>query len=420
MGATTSSDTVAGQTASATPPPLPRWELVCIIAGLMALNALAIDIMLPALSAMDEAFQLTDDNQRQQVIVLYVMGLGLSQLFYGPLTDRYGRKPVLGIALVIYISAGILCSVTPAFESLLAARFIQGASAGATRVVAAAVVRDFYSGRRMAEFMSLVMMIFMIAPILAPSIGQGVLMVFGEWRSTFWALVVFAVVFGTWAMVRLPETLKPENRRPLNPQGVFDTYKFVFTNRQAVGYMAASSLVFASLFSYISSAEQIYIDVYKVGDTFPLWFAGVAACMAVSNLTNSRIVNRFGMRKLSHTALIIMVALNLLHAGMALAGLETFVSFYVLMMASFLMMGFVGPNFSATAMEPLGRLAGTASALYGFGTTFGSGSVGGYIASTFNGSTTPVFVGNAVSVCCALLIVLYTERGRLFKSGGTV
>ena len=300
------------------------------------------------------------------------------------------------------------------------ARFIQGASAGATRVVATTIIRDFYSGRRMAEIMSVVMLIFAAAPILAPSIGLGVLSLFGNWHSVFLALAIYAFIVAVWSMVRLPETLKPENRTALRPDTIFKSYKSVFTNRISIGYMLASAFIFANLFSYIAASEQIYSDVFGIGASFPFWFAGVAGCMAISNLTNSKLVRSVGMRRLSHTALLVMLIANILHALLSISGHETFVSFYILMVISFLAMGFVGANFNATAMEPLGRIAGTGSALYGFTTTFGSGVIGGWIASFYDGTTGPLFVGNALALGAAFSIICLTERGRLFSSSQSV
>lgn len=401
-------------------PPLPVWELVCIVAGLMALNALAIDIMLPALADMQGHFEFPNDNDRQKVVVFYVIGLGLSQLFYGPLVDRFGRKPVLGAALAVYLLAAAACLIVPEFGMLVFARFVQGASAGATRVVAAAVVRDFYAGWRMAEIMSLVMLIFMAAPILAPSVGQGVMAVFGDWQAIFWALLIYGVAIGVWAMVRLPETLKPEDRRRLDPLSIFQSYETVFTTRVAVGYMLASACVFSTLFSYISASQQIYAEVFGVVESFPLWFAGIAAAMGASNLANSRLVRRIGMRPLSHGALAVLVVVNIAHAVISVAGWESFPVFYALMIMSFGMIGFIGPNFSASAMEPLGRLAGTAAALYGFATTFGSGALGGLIASGFDGTTAPLFIGDAIAVSAAFVIVYITEQGRMFRASSGV
>lgn len=396
-------------------PPLPVWEFIGIVAGLMALNALAIDIMLPALPQMQLDFQFTDDNHRQRVVTFYVMGLGLSQIFYGPLMDRFGRKPILGVALFVYVAAGIACLIAPEFETLLLARAIQGASAGATRVVAGAVVRDFYAGRRMAQIMSTVMMIFMIAPIIAPSLGMGLLIAFDDWQAVFWGLIVYGVVIGGWAMIRLPETLDPKHRRPLNLPSTLSAYGEVLSTRVAAGYMIASAGVFSTLFSYVASSEQLFSEVYGLTDSFPLWFAGVAACMGVSNLMNSRLVMRFGMRRLSHSALIFLLCVNVVHAILAASGMASFMVFYTLMMLSFLMIGFIGPNFTATAMEPMGHMIGIASALYGCMTTLGSGYFGGVIADQFNGNTSSVFIGNSIAVLVSLIAVFVAERGRLFE-----
>ncbi len=397
--------------------PISKWELVFIISGMMALNALAIDIMLPALPQMQAAFGFEDNNQRQLVVVWYVMGLGISQVFYGPLIDRFGRKPVLRVAVGMYVLAGIACAITPTYGALLFARAIQGAAAGATRVVIQAVVRDFYSGRAMAEIMSLAMMIFMAAPILAPGIGQLVMLVFGGWKVVFWSLVVYGAVVGGWTLLRLPETMSNGERPAFNPKEIMHSYKSVLSVREFTGYSLASAFVFASLFSYIASSEQLFHEVFHTGDMFPLWFAGVAACMAVSNFTNSRLVRQLGMRRLSHAALIGMLAVNALHALIAPTEMYSFGVFYVLMMGSFLCLGFIGSNFSAIAMEPMQKLTGTASAIYGTLTTFLAGFLGAIVAGGYNGNASPIFLGNTICLACAFGLVLFTERGKLFHSG---
>lgn len=383
----------------------------------MALNATAVDIMLPALGDIQDTFQFEDDNQRQKMVILYLMGMGLSQVFYGPLIDRFGRKPILVISLLVYSLASVACIMATQYEDLLIARVIQGCAAGATRVVAAATARDTYSGRAMAEIMSIVMLIFMAAPILAPSLGHGILVLFDDWRAIFWALVALSTVMLVWSFIRLPETLAPENRTQLNPAKIFKSYKIVCTNRLAIGYSIASALVFGTLFSYISSSEQIFSELFGKEETFALWFAGIAAGMAVSNLLNARLVKKMGMRFLSHWALVFMVGVNIIHFFVAASGNESFVLFYVLMIASFICIGFIGPNFSATAMEPLGHVAGTASALYGFATTFLAAFIGGIVASGFDGTLAPIFLGNSICVIAGLCVIYFTEKGKLFKAG---
>ncbi len=268
----------------------------------------------------------------------------------------------------------------------------------------------------MAKVMSLVMIVFMVAPIVAPSIGQLLLFV-TDWKGIFWALVVFGGLMFVWVLFRLPETLPVERRAPLNAPSILRNYWTVLTTREAVGYMAASGLLFASLMSYISSSEQLYHEVYDTGALFPLWFAGAAVAMAVSNLINSRFVERFGMRRMSHGAMLVFVATNGVHAFLASQGPVPFELFYTLVLIAFFAMGFQGPNYNAIAMEPLGRIAGSGAALIGFSTSFVAAMIGGLIAHQFDGTLAPIFIGNFAFAFLAVIIVLITERGKLFRSG---
>lgn len=420
---------------SATAPPirrLPLAEFVAMTAMLMALNALAIDIMLPALPDMAVSFGLTPalehpvqcpaaletgSNDQQLIIVSYMLGFGVSQLFYGPLTDRFGRRPVLFISLACYTLAAILCVFAPTFELLIAARVFMGASAGGSRVIAVSAARDLYVGRQMAKVMSLVMIVFMTAPILAPFIGQLMLNSGMTWHGIFWALAGFGVAMFVWVLVRLPETLPQERRVPLNPPSILRSYWRVIRTREALGYTIASGFLFGALMSYISSSEQLFHNVYDTGDMFPIWFAGAAIAMTASNLINSRIVERLGMRKISHAALIGFVAISAIHAAVALSGPVPFEIFYVLLLAAFFAIGFQGPNYNAIAMERLGALAGSGAALIGFASSFVSASIGGLVARQFDCTVTPIFVGHFVLGALALLAIFITERGKLMSHG---
>ncbi len=383
-------------------------------ASLMAMNALAIDIMLPALSDISASYSLENPNDRQLVIVVYMLGFGVSQLVWGPLTDRFGRRPILWFTLLGYSIGGLGCVFAPDFGFLLAARTLQGVMAGASRVIAMAAARDIYSGRRMAQVMSLVMMTFMAAPILAPSIGQFILF-FAGWHAIFWVLVVFGLIMLVWCGLRLPETLPPDRRTPLNVSSILKSYGTVFRTRDTLGYMIASGLIFGGLFSFISSSEQVFREVYDTGTAFPLWFAGVAVAMSAANLLNSRFVISLGMRRISHGALLGFIVVSALHVLLAAQGLAPFPVFYALLLAAFFAIGLQGPNYNAIMMEPLGRLAGSGSAVSGFVTSFGSGLIGGAIARTFDGSTTPIFIGHLLLGLGALLAILITERGRLMR-----
>lgn len=400
-------------------------------AMLMALNALAIDIMLPALPQMAVSYGLapalehplvcpavleSGSNDQQLIIVAYMLGFGVSQLFYGPLTDRFGRRPVLFVSLICYAIAAVLCVFAPTFEALIAARAFMGASAGGSRVIAVSAARDLYVGRQMAKVMSLVMIVFMTAPIFAPFFGQLMLNSGMSWHGIFWFLAVFGVGMILWVFIRLPETLPAERRVPLNPSSILRSYWKVIRTREALGYTIASGFLFGALMSYISSSEQLFHNVYPTGDMFPIWFAGAAIAMTASNLINSRIVEKLGMRKISHSALIAFVVVSAVHAAFALAGPVPFEIFYGLLLLAFFAIGFQGPNYNAIAMERLGALAGSGAALIGFASSFVSASIGGLVARQFDCTVTPIFVGHFILGALALLVIFITERGKLMQA----
>jgi DHA1 family bicyclomycin/chloramphenicol resistance-like MFS transporter len=397
---------------------LSTFELVAMVAALSALNALAIDIMLPALPQIGEAFGLVNDNDRQLVVVAYVALFGVSQLVYGPLADSYGRRSVLIYALGIYIIGSVLCVLAPNFGLFLAARALQGVGAAATRVIATAVVRDLTEGRRMAQVMSMAMTVFMIVPIVAPGLGQLILFV-APWRWIFGALLIYAVIVLAWTLIRLPETLKPEHRSAFNPQAIASAYAAVLRERQTVGYMIATTFITACLFGYITSSEQIFVDVFGLGPAFPLAFASIAIAISCGTYLNSRLVIRQGMHRLSHASVILFTAVASLIALLAAAGAAPLFVFTPLLALAFALFGTIASNFNALAMEPVGRIAGSASALYGAVTASGGALLGALIARGFDGTAAPFAVGLALSGVAAILAVLWTERGRLFAAAAS-
>ncbi len=402
--------------ASRPQPHLPFVELVAIVAAAMALNALAVDMMLPALGIIGDELGAAHPNDRQLIIIVYVLANGIAQLFFGPIVDRFGRKRVLMWSLAGYTVGSLLCVVAPSFMLLLAARAFQGIATAATRVSAVAVVRDQCSGRRMAEVMSLAITIFMAAPILAPGIGQ-IFLFFAPWRWIFLGLLAYGAIFAIWAAFRMPETMAPEDRKPLQVQTIAASYMVFVRNRISLGYTLASSCVFGAVFSYISSAEQIFLEIFELGDAFALVFACIASAFAVSSLMNSRMVSRFGMRRLSHTALFVLIAANCLHLlAIATVG-ENLTVFVICMMASFLALGLIGPNATALAMEPMGHNAGAGAALNGFAGTTIAGFFGGVIGGRYDGTTTPMVIGFIALGVLSLIVVLWTEKGKLFGVG---
>jgi len=400
-------------TATARAPALSVPEFVALMAALMALNALAIDIMLPALPNIGQEFGVSDPNHRQFVVIGYVLGLGAAQLVFGPLSDRYGRRAPLLFSLWGYSLFGLACVLAPSFEMLVLARTLQGVSAAGARVISLSIVRDSFSGRGMARIMSLVMMVFMAVPILAPGMGQLLLLV-APWRWLFGVLVVFGLGVSVWVSHRLTETLPVEDRMPISMTSLWNAYGKVFKTRISAGYMVAGGVMFGALFAFISTAEQLFSDVFHRRETFGLYFAGIAGGMAFGSFLNSRFVVRFGMRRLSHGAIVAFISINAAHLGLLSVGADGFAVFYVCMVASFFCFSLVGANFNSLAMEPLGQVAGTASAALGFVSTILAGTLGAIIGQRFDGTTVPLVTGFLVLGVVTLVIVLATERWRLF------
>lgn len=389
-------------------------EMVAMMASLLALNALAIDIMLPAMGRIASDLG-ASGNDQQLIIVAYVLGFGAPQMVFGPVSDWSGRRRVIFVSLVGYVIAGGLCALAGSLAMLLAMRFTQGVFAAGCRVVAIAIVRDRFEGRAMARTMSLIMTVFMVVPIVAPAIGQGIIAL-THWRACFFFLSFAAGLVLLWTYFRLGESLPVERRRPLSIVGALRAYKQVFETRITRGYMIASGLIFGALFAFLSAAEQIFREVFHRGDSFAAWFALVALTLSGANFLNARLVERFGMRRMSHAAMLGFTFFSgVLFALMN--WIPTFAVFIPLFALCFAFFGLIGANFNAMAMAPLGRIAGTASAAYGFATTTVSGVIGGLIARQYDGTVLPLVGGYFVLGLVATFAVLVTERFRLFGDG---
>lgn len=386
---------------------------VALIALLMAVNALAIDSMLPALPAIGAALGVVAENDRQWIITAYLLGFGVAQLAYGPLSDRYGRRPVLLFGLGVFVVFSVVAAFATSFEQLLFARVMQGIGSAVSRVLTVSIVRDCYSGRRMARVMSLTFIVFLTVPVLAPSVGQGILAL-APWPWIFGVLAIFGGVMALWAAWKLPETMHPEDRRPLSLSAIATAVRFTLTRRMAVGYMIASACAIGGLFGFITSAQQVFVDVFHEEDLFPAIFALIAIFMGLSSWLNASIVERLGTRRVSHTALIGYIFFAGTHALVAWTGHETLTSFIVLQASMMFCFGLVGSNFGAMAMEPLGHVAGTASSVQGFFTTISGALIGFFIGQHFDGTVVPLTLGFALCGISALIVVLVTERGRLF------
>lgn len=388
---------------------------VALIAAIMAVTPLGIDSMLPALPEIGRSLRITTENHQQWVIAIYVFGFGSAQIVYGPLSDSFGRKTVLIPALLLFSTLSIVAGLSQSFEGLLAARLFQGIAGASGRVLSISIVRDCFSGRQMARVMSISFMIFLAVPILAPSIGQFILL-FGSWRLIFFFLAAFALTVGLIMALLMRETLHPEFRRPLAARTIATDMKRTLTERTALGYMLAMTLLMGALMGFINSVQQIFADIFHAPGRFPLVFAAIGASMAVAAFTNARIVERLGTRKVSHRAMLGFIALSGIHCLVTLSGHETMLSFAVLQCATMYCFGLMGSNFGSMAMENVGEIAGTASSVQGFVSTCGGALLGLAIGQAFNGTTLPLALGFFILGSAALGVVLITERGRLFRA----
>ena len=395
-------------------PGLHPREFVAFVATIMAVNALGVDLMLPALPTIGHELGIPNDNARQWIVTVYLLGFGLGQLVYGPLADRYGRRPILLFTLAGFVGASVFAAASTTFVAMLGARVLQGTMSASTRVLAVAIVRDSYSGRRMARVMSVAQMIFFVVPILAPSAGQ-LLLAFGPWRMIFYALAVFAGVVFAWSALRLPETLPRERRTPISLTSLSSAYRLTLTDRNSVGYAVATSLTFGAIIAFVSSAQQVFVEVFGAGERFTLLFAACALSMGCASFINSRLVERLGTRLISQTGLLALIALSLVHILVSRSGAETLWTYMVFQALSMTCIGLCGSNFGAMAMEPVGHIAGTASSIQGFISTVGAVAVGSAIGQAFDGTTFPLAVGYLGIGLAALAVVYVVEEGHLFR-----
>ncbi|MEQ8742527.1 multidrug effflux MFS transporter [Parasphingorhabdus sp.] len=398
----------------ALPFPIGRTELVVMMASLMSLNALAIDIMLPALGLISDDFALQAVNDRQWTITSYIYGMAIGSILYGSLADRYGRRPVLLVTIAIYTGFGILCALAWDYELLLIARFIQGLAASAMGVLANSIIRDRYDGDAMARAMSTIMMIFMIVPITAPLLGQLVLHI-APWKAIFLVLSAAGLAAFLWVIMRLPETLHPDNKTPIRARTVASAWYGVIFNRNSFGHVMASGLMMAPLFAYIASAQQIFFDIFDAGDIFVYIFALNAGAMSFASFTNSRIVMRFGARRVSQSALIFFILVSIIHFGLAEAGWINIWSFTAVLVPSMGMVGFTGANFSSIAMQPFGKTAGVASSFQNFARSGLSAMIGATIGLQFDGTVLPLATGFLVCGIGSLTLIFWAEKGKLFR-----
>lgn len=390
-----------------------RVEFIVLISGIMMIVAFAIDSMLPALPAIGHGLGVGDATRWPLVISSFLLGFAVGQLFVGTLSDAHGRRGLMLWSLFGFAVSSLAAALAPSFDHLLIARVVQGVFAAGARVIVTSTVRDRFEGRDMAQVMSLSSMIFMAAPILAPAMGQAILLV-GPWRWVFGALAAIGMTVWVWVLWRLPETLADENRTPIERASVLAAAKAVMTDRMSVGYSIANAMLSCAIFGFLMSIQQIFEVTFRRPEFLPTGFAIMATGMAIGSLANAAVVKRYGMRLIGHGALFLLTIVAAVHAVVAVSGQETLATFIMLQLLMMMCFSFVAGNFGAMAMENMGKVAGMASSLQGsLGNLLGT-VLGTIIGQSFDGTTAPLYMGFTVAGVVALIAVYVTEGGRFF------
>ncbi len=384
----------------------PNFEFIALMASLMSIVALTIDALLPALSNIGVAIHSHDATDNSMLVTMIFLGLGVGQLFFGPLSDSFGRKPIIYVGFSVFILASIVCVVAPSLEIMIFGRILQGVGLSASRTISISIIRDTYEGNYMAKIMSFVTAFFILVPVVAPAIGKIILDNFG-WRAIFYWQVLFVIVLWVWFKKRQPETLKPEYKVSFNLTVFKNGFKELIKHKETLACTMVSGFVTGSFLVYLSSAQHIFEDQYDLKETFPYLFAMLAVSIGLSTFFNGTLVLRYGMRKLAFIALLNFTAIPLLYVicfwGAENPSVEILMIFLSLI---FFSIGFIFGNMRSIAMEPIGHIAGIGAAMTGFISTIISVPIATFISSYVTDTALPLFLG--LSICGALGLTIFS------------
>ena len=404
----------AEQTPPAHTPSAHTTEFTILMALLISIVAISIDALLPALGFISADLQFANRNHAQYLIVGIFGGLAIGQLVCGPLSDALGRKKILYGGIVLYLAGSVVCYVAQSLEGLLIGRVIQGLGVAGPYVSAVSIVRDKYSGRHMARVMSVIMMVFMTVPAIAPSLGQAVLFA-GSWRGIFVLYIVYAVIVGTWIFFRLEETLPKEKRIPFHTKNIIEGFQEVFRTKASLLYMTCMGFSFGGLMGYLNSSQQIFQELFGAGKMFTVYFGGLAVVLALSSFANSKLVGKYGMRYICARAFSGMIFASVIFLALQSVMDVQLWMFLIYAAILFFCFGLTFGNLNALAMEPMGHIAGTASAVIGSISSLISLVLGASIGQLYDGTLIPISCGFAVMGSIALALLQTAQR---FSVGG--
>ncbi|QLG44076.1 multidrug effflux MFS transporter [Costertonia aggregata] len=381
----------------------PNFEFVALMAALMSIVALAIDALLPAISDIGIAIDSQDPTDNQMLITMIFLGLGVGQLFFGPLSDSYGRKPMVYLGFVVFILSSLICVFAPSLEIMLIGRILQGIGLSAARTIAISIIRDTYKGDYMAKIMSFVVAFFILVPVVAPAIGK-LILDFAGWQAIFYFQIFFGLVVTLWFWKRQPETLKPEYKIPFSANIFTNGLKELLRYRETIACTIVSGFITGAFLVYLSTAQHIFENQYGLKESFPYIFAALALSIGLSTFLNGTLVLRFGMRKLAFIALSTFTGLAFLYVLFFWNSNNPDVIVLVAFMSvTFFCLGFIWGNMRSIAMEPIGHIAGIGAAITGFISTLFSIPIATFIGEFVDDTVLPLFAGLAV---CGLLSLL--------------
>ncbi|MEQ8418885.1 MAG: multidrug effflux MFS transporter [Arenibacter algicola] len=388
----------------------PQFEFVAIMASLMSIVALAIDALLPAMSTIGIDINSLDPTENQKFITMIFLGLGVGQLVFGPLSDSFGRKPIVYIGFIVFCVASVICVLAPNLEWMILGRILQGIGLSAPRTISISMIRDSYRGDYMAKIMSFVTAFFILVPIVAPAMGKFFLDHYG-WEAIFYMQLVATIIVGVWFWRRQPETLKPEYKIDFSSHVFVDGFKELLRHRETMAFTIVSGLITGAFMVYLSSAQEVFEVQFGLADNFPYVFAGLAISVGLSTLLNGTMVVKLGMRRLAMIALTLFCTVSMVYVGLfwnsqnpALWILITFLAM------QFFTLGFLFGNLRAIAMEPIGHIAGIGAAITGFISTMIAIPIATYVGSYIQDTILPLFVGFLVCGSISLGIFMMMRR----------
>ncbi len=392
---------------------LPEKELVALFALMMSLTALSMDSMLPAFPYIAEALTIKDYQKTQWIVSALIFGMVFGEIVFGPVSDAIGRKKSILIGIGIYIVGSLIALFASSLTMFLIGRMIQGFGVAGPKIASRALIRDMYKGAAMARIMSFVMMVFILVPLLAPTVGQLIIQV-ANWHWIFALLIAQATIAAVWFMTRQPETLSKENRIPINRVRLMTDIGIILKRRDVLAFTVLLGSMFAGLMLYISTAQSIFQDIYQTGDRFPFFFAMFAIGISFVNFYNAKIVQRVGMLRCVTSALKVLITMSflLLVSAFYFDGVPPFVLFMGLGMVMFSCLGMVFGNVNAMAMEPLGKMAGLGASLISSLSSLLAILLSTFVGQFYHSTVIPLASGFVMFSVLALIMLKYGNRFR--------